>query len=105
MYIILAPIQIQEGHRDDFIEITIEDARTSVSIEPGCVRFDIIQDAADQHRFWVYEVYTDEAAFQSHLKMPHVVKWREAVQNWRVDGPKGAAIGSSNIWPLDSEWK
>jgi autoinducer 2-degrading protein len=34
--------------------------------EPGCLRFDVIQDANDANRIWFYEVYKDEAAFQAH---------------------------------------
>lgn len=105
MYIIVAPIQIKEGHREDFIKASVEDARASRAKEPGCVRFDIIQDAGDANRFWFYEVFTNEAAFKSHLNTPHVIKWRDTVQSWRVDGPKGAAPGSVNIWPTDDEWK
>lgn len=105
MYIILAPIQIKVGHGDEFIAATVEDARTSLAKEPGCVRFDVIQDVGDKDRFWVYEVFTDEAAFKSHLLTPHVIKWRETVQKLRVDGPKGAAPGSVNIWPTDDAWK
>ena len=105
MYIILAPIQVREDARDAFIRETVEDARRSVAEEPGCVRFDVIQDAGDRNRVWVYEVYRDEAAFKAHLQQPYVVRWRKVVQEWRMEGPKGAAPGSVNIWPGDDEWK
>ena len=44
MYVILAPVKITEGHREEFIEAMLEDARGSVNDEPGCLRFDVIQD-------------------------------------------------------------
>ena len=49
MYIIVAPIQIKEGHKDEFIEALLEDAKGSVNDEPGCLRFDIVQDAGDSN--------------------------------------------------------
>ena len=45
MYVIIAPIQIKDGHKDEFIEALLEDARGSVNDEPGCLRFDVIQDS------------------------------------------------------------
>ncbi|MEX1018210.1 MAG: putative quinol monooxygenase [Litorilinea sp.] len=105
MYVIIAPIQIKEGFKEAFIEAMLGDAQGSVNDEPGCLRFDVIQDGADPNRIWLYEVYTDEAAFQAHQQMPHYTKWRDTVKDWRADGPQGAARGSHNIWPADEDWK
>ena len=105
MYIIIAPVQIKEGHKDEFIEAMLDDAKGSVNDEPGCLRFDVVQDAADANRVWLYEVYKDEAAFQAHTQAPHFIKWRDTTSEWREQGLQGAGRGSHNIWPLDGEWK
>ena len=44
MYIVIAPIQVKEGLKEQFVEEIIADARGSVTNEPGCLRFDIVQD-------------------------------------------------------------
>lgn len=106
MYVIIAPIQIKEGYKEQFVEAMLDDAKGSVNDEPGCLRFDVIQDAADPNRIWLYEVYVDEAAFQAHLEAPHFIKWRDTVKDWRADGGlQGAGRGAYNIWPPDAEWK
>lgn len=105
MYIIVAPIQIKEGHKAAFIEAMLDDARGSVNNEPGCLRFDVIQDGADANRIWLYEVYEDEAAFQAHLQAPHFITWRDTVKDLMEEGPQGAGRGSHNIWPADDEWQ
>ena len=107
MYVIVAPIQIKEGYKDAFVEAMLGDAKGSVNDEPGCLRFDVIQDGGDPNRIWLYEIYVDEAAFQEHLKAPHFIKWRDTVKDWTGERPPGAgaARGSSNIWPTDDEWK
>jgi len=105
MYVIIAPIQIKSGYKDQFVQAVVEDARSSAANEPGCLRFDVIQDANDANRIWLYEVYKDEAAFQAHLQAPHLLKFRETTADWRVEGLQGADRGSSNIWPPDSAWK
>lgn len=105
MYVIIAPIQIKEGHKEQFMQAIIEDAKGSVNDEPGCLRFDVIQDTGDENRIWLYEVYRDEAAFQAHTQAPHFIKFRDATADIRVEGIQGAARGSVNVWPPDAEWK
>ncbi len=105
MYIIVAAIQIKEGFKEQYINGITENARGAVNDEPGCMRFDVIQDASDSNRIWVYEVYRDEEAFQAHTQAPHFLKFREASADWREQGGlQGAGRGSSNIWPPDNEW-
>ena len=105
MYVIIVPIQIKEGYKDAFIEAMLDDAKGSVNDEPGCLRFDVIQDGVDPNRIWLYEVYEDETAFQAHRQAPHFIKWRNTVKDWSDQGPNGAGMGSSNIWPTDDYWK
>jgi len=76
MYVIIAPIQIKTGHQTEFIDGMVDNARGFVNDEPGCLRFDVIQDAGDPSRFWLYEVYEDEAAFQQHVQSTRLIKWR-----------------------------
>jgi len=105
MYVIMLPIQIKVGHNGEFIQAMLENAKGAVNSEPGCLRFDVIQDADDANRIWLYEIYTDEAAFQAHLQTPHFSKCMNTIKDLRDEGPQGAARGSYNIWPTDSEWK
>ena len=105
MHVVIVPIQIKDGFKDQFIEELLLDAKGSVNDEPGCLRFDVIQDPEVPNRVWLYEVYKDAAAFEAHTQAPHFVKWREATQEWRDEGPGVAVRGGANIWPYDSEWK
>ena len=106
MYIIVAPLQIKPGHKEEFIREMLGDAKGSVNDEPGCLRFEVIQDGEDPNRIWLVEAYKDAAAFKAHQSMPHYTKWRDAVKDWRDEsGLKGAGTGAHNIWPTDGEWK
>ena len=105
MYIVVVSLQIKEGFKEQYIKGMIENARGAVNDEPGCLRFDVIQDPKEDNRIWLYEVYKDEGAFQAHAQSPHFVKFRDASADWREEGPlQGAGIGASNIWPPDNEW-
>jgi autoinducer 2-degrading protein len=62
---------LHPGHSAAFLEAARLDAQGSVDHEPGCRRFDILQDPAEPDRVCFYEVYDDEAAFLRHREMPH----------------------------------
>jgi quinol monooxygenase YgiN len=49
-----------------------ENARASMTHEPGCLRFDIcLPEGGDGHEIFLYELYIDRAAFDSHLASDH----------------------------------
>ena len=52
--------------------------------EAGCLRFNVLQDEQDQHVYYFYEVYRDEAALEAHRAAPHYAVWRGAADT--LDG-------------------
>jgi autoinducer 2-degrading protein len=56
MFGIFATIKVKPDQRDGFLGTIRETAFRSVSDEPGCVRFDVFQDLADENRYILYEV-------------------------------------------------
>ncbi len=106
MYVIIAPIQIKEGCKDEFVKALLPNAQAAANTEPGCLRFDVIQDAGDPNRLWVYEIYVDEDAFKAHQASEHYLEAIETMGPMRADPVlQGAARGSTNVWPTDAEWK
>ena len=89
MLAVFVTIQLKPGFRDEFIQASLGDARGSVADEPGCFRFDVLQDNTDPDRFHLYEVYSDETALEAHRNTPHYKKWRETVQDWFEGEPTG----------------
>ena len=107
MYVVIAPLQIKEGAKEQVLEALLPNAQGAVRDEPGCLRFDVIQDAGDPNRVWVYEIYTGEEAFQAHTQSPHFLKAIDTIRSLTGEasgGVQGAALGSINIWPTDEEW-
>jgi len=47
MYILMVRLKAKQDHINDFIKASIADGTGSVLHEPGCRRFDIIQDETD----------------------------------------------------------
>ena len=101
MYVVLLPIQCKDGAKEQVLAALVQNAQVSVETEPGCHRFDVIQDAGDANRIWMYQIYADEAAFKAHKQSRHVARTREIVSPLEEDlqGVKGAELGSTIIWP------
>ena len=84
MLVLLVTMQLKSEHRQEFIAAITEDAKGSVQDEPGCVRFDVVQDEGDPNRFYLHEVYRDQAAFDAHREAPHFQRFRDlgAARDW-----------------------
>lgn len=102
MEALMVTIRIKPGHKEAFMESMLDDARGSINDEPGCLRFDVIQDQEDPNRIFLYEVYRDDAAIEAHRAAPHYLKWRETVKDWFDGEPVRARC--STIFPTDADW-
>lgn len=102
MYVLVVTIDIKPGFKERFVGAMLDDARGSVTNEPGCVRFDVIQDEERPDRIYLYEVYTSKAAFDAHCQAPHFIRWRDTVKDWFASPP---LVGKGpNIFPADADW-
>ena len=102
MIALIVTIQIKPDHREAFMESMMDDARGSNNDEPGCLRFDVLQDNEDPNKIHLYEVYKDQAAVDAHRAAPHYTKWRETVQDW-FDGEIVRRLASP-VFPPDGSW-
>lgn len=73
---------IHLAHVAAFAEAITENARASRETEPGCRQFDVCTDPANAQRFFLYELYDDEAAIQAHLQSPHFLAMNAASADW-----------------------
>ncbi len=80
MLALVVSLKVKPEMRARFLEAAEDDSTCSVRDEPGCRRFDVLQDQADPNHFCFYEVYLDEAALEAHRKMPHYARWRKAAE-------------------------
>jgi LDH2 family malate/lactate/ureidoglycolate dehydrogenase/quinol monooxygenase YgiN len=78
MFTVLVNLQVRPERIDEFLRGIQANARASLRDEPGCLRFDVHRSSEDAHRFLLYEIYADEAAFyEAHRAAPHYAQWRE----------------------------
>ena len=68
MYVVTVTIQVKPDQMDVFLPKMVENARLSRETEAGCQQFDICRDG---DTVFLYEVYDDRAAFDTHLETAH----------------------------------
>jgi quinol monooxygenase YgiN len=71
----MVKVKVKPEKRQQFLDVIEDDSICSVRDEPGCVRFDVLQDNDDPNTYYFYEVYHDEAAVAAHRQTPHLAPW------------------------------
>ena len=103
MIVLHVTVQVKPEHRSEFLDLVLYDAEHSEKDEPGCLRFDVVQDRDDVNRFYFYEVYRDEAALDAHRQTLHFKHYFEKVQPW-LAAPSERRFGK-NVIPADVVWR
>jgi autoinducer 2-degrading protein len=94
-------VKVKPAERARFLAAIEQDALGSERDEPGCCRFNVLQDAADPNTYYFYEVYKDEAALEAHRAAPHYATWRAAADT--LDGPS-QPTRVTPIFPSDPKY-
>lgn len=71
MYTIIGTVTARPETRDELITLLMAQVAPTRA-EAGCINYDFHVDAADPCVFVFYENWTDRAALDAHLAMPHL---------------------------------
>ena len=74
MFVLQVNIRIRADNVNAFMRKLDENAREARK-EAGCRQFEVLVDPNDKAKVMLYEVYKDEAAFESHQQTPHFKKY------------------------------
>jgi (4S)-4-hydroxy-5-phosphonooxypentane-2,3-dione isomerase len=99
-FAITVAFELVEGAKPVFAKLIAENAARSLADEPGCLRFDVLEPKPPNTSpaVFLYEIYTDEAAFAAHLASTHykvfdaatkAMVTRKDVQRFSLPAPKG----------------
>jgi quinol monooxygenase YgiN len=70
-YVITVEFRLRVGALAAFLPLIMENARCSLTDEPGCRRFDVLVPDGAEDRIFLYEIYDDERAFEAHCASAH----------------------------------
>ena len=79
MIAICVEFEIDPTNLDAFLSIIQKNASESVANEVGCHQFDILQDPQNPTKIFLYELYDDAAAFETHKQASHYLEFNEAI--------------------------
>jgi len=79
-YVVAVDFILHPGGMQSFMPLMLDNAEQSRTLEPGCARFDVCVPAGETDRVFLYEIYTDEAAFATHLKTEHFLRFDAATK-------------------------
>lgn len=88
MHVTLVHVHVKSAHVSHFIKATKLNHNASI-LEPGNLRFDVLQSPQDETRFILYEAYTSEATAKQHKESAHYLTWRETVADWMASPRRG----------------
>ncbi len=74
-FVLAVQLRIKPENVDNFMKRALENGKAARTTEPGCKQFDILVDPNDKTKVMLYEVYTDDKAFEAHQQTAHFKKY------------------------------
>jgi quinol monooxygenase YgiN len=102
MLVVHVHIQVKPDQIDAFRDASLENARNSV-LEPGVVRFDVIQQLDDPARFVLVEVYRTADDPARHKETAHYAPWRDTVADMMAQ-PR-SSVKYTALFPAAPGWE
>lgn len=94
-------VRVKPELRREFLDAIEVDALGSERDEPGCARFNVLQDVDDENVYYFYEVYKDKAAQEAQRAAPHYAVWKAAAHT--LDGPT-ERVETRTVFPAASDY-
>jgi autoinducer 2-degrading protein len=85
MFVVIVEFTIKPGFIDELRERVKRQAEDSLRLEADCHRFDACIDFERADFLLLYELYSDRAAFDTHLVSSHFIDFDATVRDWISD--------------------
>ena len=102
MLIVHVFVHVKPESVDAFVAATLKNARQSV-LEPGVVRFDVVQQEDDRTRFLLIEIYRTTQDPARHKETAHYATWRDAVEPMMAEPRKSQKYRA--LYPDAAAWE
>ena len=96
---IIGNLEIAPGHLDGVLPLLMAHRARCLADEAGTLQFEVLLPRDDQTKVLLYEVYTDDAAFEAHWSGPSTNRLREEAAGMivAVTGTKCALADGANF--------
>ena len=82
MFVLTVEFAVKPDHLSNFRDRMIQQAEDSLRNESECHQFDVCFSSESPKICFLYEKYTDRAAFEHHLRSDHFLSFNAAVGDW-----------------------
>ncbi len=82
MFVITVEFRIKNDFIEPFLSAMHGQAANSLKLETDCHYFDVAVSTENPLRIFLYEIYTDQAAFDHHLASEHFIDFNARVSEW-----------------------
>jgi len=76
MIVRISEIEIEQEYLEEYKAILKEEAEASVRLEPGVIAIFPMFQIESPVQVRILEIYSNRAAYESHLKTPHFIKYK-----------------------------
>merc|ERR1719277_939766 len=96
---VIVEVVVKKDRVNDFLVAMEDDVTKSrqKELDPGCVRFDLLQDRETPNRFFFYEAYLDDEAAAAHKKTAHYKSWADFKASGGVEKQEVTRVATSTI--------
>ena len=77
----IAELKIDPEHLQAYTRAVRKEMEISVRVEPGVLAIYSVAEKSDPTSLRFFEIYADEAAYQSHIASPHFREYFETTQH------------------------
>ena len=76
-FALVGTFELVPGRKDQFLPLLKAHKARCLKDEPGTLQFEILRPTGDDTKIVSYEVYRDDAAFDTHRNGASFSRWRE----------------------------
>ncbi|WP_290796426.1 putative quinol monooxygenase [Flavihumibacter sp. UBA7668] len=77
----LAKIIVDSTQLKAYSKALNEQMNAAIKLEPGVLTYYAVAEKSAPNQITILEIYADTTAYQSHIKTPHFLKYKDTVKN------------------------
>ncbi len=85
MHVVVVHFETLPAHSQAFLNRVMQQAKDSLSLEAGCLVFDVCMNEDSPNKIFLYEIYSSAAEFEVHLNSNHYQTFAAETAAWVID--------------------
>jgi (4S)-4-hydroxy-5-phosphonooxypentane-2,3-dione isomerase len=82
---IVVTIEVTPGRREEFLPLLMAHKARCLKDEPGTLQFEVLVPHDENSKLLLYQVYQDDAAFETHFNGSSITRLREEAAGMAAD--------------------